>query len=105
MIFKIYTNTWRFFFDSLSLLGNRVFTLINNNFKFFKLFKALRVFRIGQYIRKSPVPYTVKVTANIFKMVLYQFFYLHWLACFTNYVIFFNGPTQYLKNEDGFYVS
>lgn len=49
----IYTQTWRFRFDLLALLGNGVFTMMHPYFKYFKLFKAARVFRLGRLVLKS----------------------------------------------------
>lgn len=49
-IFKNYVRTWRFVFDTLSLFGSKPFREIDPAFKYFKMFKAIRVFRLGSLI-------------------------------------------------------
>lgn len=52
-IYLNYTRTWRFVFDSLSLLGSSVFTSIHPAFKYLQLLKATRVLRIGKMVHRS----------------------------------------------------
>lgn len=85
------------------MFGNGLFVMIHPWFKYMKLLKAVRVSRIGTMILKSQMPHSAKLTANIVKLTIYQFFYLHWMACYINFVIFINGPTEYLKNDEGYY--
>lgn len=70
-IFKIYTSTWRFWFDFLAMTGNSLFTYLIPELRYFKLFKASRVFRIGDQIMKSHLTRNIKVILKIVKLTLY----------------------------------
>lgn len=52
-IFTNYTRKWRFVFDTLSLFGSYFFKEIHPYFKYFQLFKATRIARIGKMISSS----------------------------------------------------
>lgn len=98
-VYLIYTKTWRFKSDFLSMMGNALFVMIHPSFKYLSLLKITRVFRMSYYIMQSEQTATVKTIAKIIKLSVYQFFYLHWLSCVTNLVIMMNAPTEYLYNE------
>ena len=100
-IFKNYTHSWRFVFDTLSLLGMSFFTKFHSSLKQFQLFKATRVVRINSMINKSRQPIQIKGILKIGKLVFFLFLYLHWLACFWNLAVIVNGPDLFMVNESG----
>lgn len=55
------------------------------------------------FIVNSNIPKQGKSIANIFKLTAYQFLYLHWLSCMTNYVILMNAPKEYVLGPENFY--
>ena len=93
-IYLNYTRSWRFVFDSLSLLGLSFFRDVHPFFKYFQLFKATRVARIGKMIHRSSLPIEMKSVLIIGKLVLYLFLYNHWSACLWNITI------SYKENEE-----
>ena len=103
LIFTAYVQTWRFWFDTISLLGITIFKLIHPFFKTFQLFKAVRVYRMAELIRNSWQPIEVKVVMKICCYVLYIALYIHWLACIFNYLVLFNAPDAYFIQRNGTY--
>ena len=99
-IFRDYTRTSRFLFDFLALLGMGFFTFISPYFKYFQLFKALRVFRINKMIQQSQTSVDVKAVCQLVKMCLYLFLYIHWIACIINAAFEHNSPKMFLIDFD-----
>lgn len=104
-IYLNYTRSWRFVFDSLSLLGLQLFTDINKFFKYFQLLKATRVIRIKRLITKLRQPKEIKSVFNIACLVFYLFLYLHMLACLFNLAVTYYGPTLYIVQDDRTYLN
>jgi hypothetical protein len=48
-------------------------------------------------------PIQVKGVLKIFKLIFYLFLYLHWLACFWNIVVLYEGPIMYIVQYNGTY--
>lgn len=104
-IAKNYISKSRFYFDVLALLGTYPFVALWRNFKYFQLFKILRVFRMSELIAKSNVSMEMKAALNLFKIVFYMMMYLHILACLWFVVVLSNSPEIYNRTFDGAYVS
>ena len=104
-IYLNYTRTWRFVFDSVSLLGSSVFTRIHASFKYAQLLKAMRVLRIGKMIHRNKSQRSVKTMLTIAKLVFYLLMYNHWMACIWNLATMRNGPPIYGVQDDGTFVS
>ena len=102
-IFIHYTRSWRFVFDTLSLLGMSFFTKIHTSLRQFQLFKATRVFRINSMINKSRQPIHIKGILKIGKLVFFLILYLHWVACIWNLSVVANGPDLFFVDENALY--
>lgn len=100
-----YTSTRRFVFDSLSLLGNSFFVQMHPWLKYFHLFKATRVFRVSEKIKKSDQPISVKGILKVFSLVFYLFLYLHWLDCWWCLWVSKSSAITYIVQKNGSYES
>lgn len=90
----LYVKSWRFKFDVLALLGINFISQIHPLLKIFQLFKATRVFRMGKVINNSQMNAVNKAIANIFKLVMFLFLYLHWVGCLMLMVVQINAPQK-----------
>ena len=97
-IAKLYTSTRRFYFDSLSILGTKLFSRLSNVFIYFGFFKISRVFRVSEMINKTNTDKQTKAFLNIIKLVFYLFFYLHLLGCYNWIMLTVNGPKKYVRD-------
>lgn len=83
-----YFGSYRFIFDILSLFGSfHISSYHHKTMRFLLLFKATRIYRINQLVRKSKRPKKVKILMSIAELILYLFLYIHWIASFWNIVI------------------
>ena len=74
-------------FDFLSVLGSNFISSVIENFKIFKLFKIIRVRKIGDYISKLTLPKDVKAFINMIKLAFYMILWLHITACIWYYIV------------------
>lgn len=91
-IFYQYTSTFRFYSDILALLSIGIIVNLIPWFYYFGIFKTFRVFRLGSMIRRANMDITQKTIANVFKLVFYLFFFLHFIGCYFWVVSLRNAP-------------
>ena len=93
----------RFKNDFLSIFGSTIFTSIHRYFTYFKVFKCVRVFRIGSLITRSNESENVKAVMKLGKLIFYLVMYLHVVACFFNTILSYNSAQVYFQNHDGYF--
>lgn len=93
-IAETYLGSFGFVFDFLSVGGSNFISKVFERLGLLKLFKIIRVRRVGVYISKLTLPKDVKAFINMVKLAFYMVLWLHMSACIWYYMI-----TWYYGNE------
>lgn len=90
IVAKNYLKSPRFVADSLALFGNGIFRSFWAPFKLFRIFKTMRIIRIGNFITSLNIPRDSKAVLNLIKLTFYLFLWIHVNACMMNLITSIN---------------
>jgi hypothetical protein len=68
--------------DFFSQLGGNYISTFYKDLRFFGILKILKVLKLGSMVQKMNVETTLKTTLLLFKLIIYMFIWVHFMACF-----------------------
>lgn len=82
LIAKHYIYSLQFALDTMSMIGNTLFTYLFPSLKIFRLLKMARIFRLNSLIKRANIGKIPKALLTMLKLSFYLFLILHTFACF-----------------------
>ena len=100
LIRKNYIYSVNFVVDFLSILGNRLFRMINRNIGLLSEFKIFRIDRLRKYIEESDLLQDTKLVLNFLKYSLYYLLIFHLIACYWNWIAMDTQRIEFYKKPE-----